>query len=39
VEHLTRNITKKHVEEIFGIYGKVKKVELAVDEKVKSLSL
>jgi RNA recognition motif-containing protein len=30
VKNLTRNITDKHLEEIFGCYGVVKKVELAV---------
>lgn len=34
VKNLTRNVSDKHLEEIFGIYGKVDKVELAVDGKV-----
>ncbi len=34
VGHLTRNITEEHVHEIFGTFGKLKSVELAIDRVV-----
>lgn len=32
--HLTRNVQAEHIQEIFGIYGTVKHVELAMDKAV-----
>mgnify|MGYP001026127062 FL=1 len=34
VGHLTRNVTDEHVKEIFGTFGKLKSVELAIDRVV-----
>ncbi|CAD6572387.1 MAG: hypothetical protein CYPHOPRED_004819 [Cyphobasidiales sp. Tagirdzhanova-0007] len=34
VNHLTKNVTEKHVEEIFGAYGEVKKVEMPINRRV-----
>ena len=34
VKNLTRNINEDHIKEIFGTFGKLAKVELALDEKV-----
>lgn len=34
VGHLTRNVTEAHMREIFGSFGKVREVELAVDRMV-----
>jgi RNA-binding protein with serine-rich domain 1 len=31
VRHLSRNVTKDHIEEIFSAYGKIKEVDLPVD--------
>ena len=31
VGHLTRNVTKEHLQEIFSLYGTIKNVELQVD--------
>jgi RNA-binding protein with serine-rich domain 1 len=33
VEKLTRNVTKEHLNEIFGKYGKIKDVELLWDKR------
>jgi len=35
VGKLTRNVTAKHVEEIFGTFGKLKGVDLAIDRAVR----
>ncbi|PRW20539.1 serine arginine-rich splicing factor SR45-like [Chlorella sorokiniana] len=34
VGHLTRNVTEAHVREIFGTFGKLRSVELAIDKVV-----
>lgn len=34
VRNLTRNVTEDHIQEIFGCYGTLKSVELAVDRNV-----
>jgi hypothetical protein len=34
VGHLTRNVSEAHVAEIFGTYGKLRGVELAIDKQV-----
>merc|ERR1712054_78562 len=34
VSKLTRNVNEDHLQEIFGLYGKVKEVTLAVDKNV-----
>ncbi len=34
VGNLTRNVTEEHVKEIFGLYGTLKSVELAMDKTV-----
>jgi len=35
IKNLTRNITEKHIEEIFGVYGKIERVDMGIDPKVK----
>jgi RNA recognition motif-containing protein len=35
VSNLTRNVTTKHVEEIFGKYGAIKSVSMPIDDKSK----
>jgi len=35
VTHLTKNVNKGHLQEIFGNFGKVKRVEFAIDHKTK----
>jgi RNA recognition motif-containing protein len=35
VSNLTRNVTTKHVEEIFGKYGVMKSVSMPIDDKSK----
>ena len=34
VGHLTRNVTEAHLREIFGCYGKLRGVDLALDRAV-----
>merc|ERR1719197_1404132 len=34
VSNLTRNVNEEHLQEIFGLYGKVKETTLAVDKNV-----
>jgi len=34
VDRLTRNVNSDHLTEIFGNYGKIKKVDIAMDRKV-----
>ncbi|KAG5178410.1 hypothetical protein JKP88DRAFT_148702, partial [Tribonema minus] len=34
VSNLTRNVKAAHLQEIFGCYGTVAKVELAIDKKL-----
>lgn len=34
VGHLTRNVTEAHVREIFGAFGELRSVELAIDRVV-----
>ncbi len=34
VGNLTRNVTEDHVREIFGTYGEIRVVELAIDRAV-----
>lgn len=34
VGRLTRNVTEEHVREIFSLYGQIRHVQLAMDERV-----
>lgn len=37
VSHLTKNVTEKHLEEIFGAYGEIQKVDMPLNRRSKLL--
>ena len=38
ITHLTKNVTDKHLEEIFGAYGEIKKVDMPLNRRSKPTS-